>query len=214
MRSWFAIDGTLPPVDFHGNADIRFPEALVEAMVDRYSQPGDRVLDPFCGFGTTLGVCSRMGRTPVGFERDAGLYRYAHDAVVPPGRLYHDLAENIAAYALPAFDLLLTSPPFRAFHDATSIESDDYYRELVSVFRHLRPHLKARAPVIVETVNLIGDDGYSVPRAFRSALALTELFAFEREYVCCCDGAGVEVTPGYHHSYLMVFRNTTAEPAP
>jgi hypothetical protein len=213
MKSWFAIDGTLPPVDFDGNADIRFPEALVETMVARYSQPGDHVLDPFCGFGTTLGVCTRMGRTAVGFERDDALYRHARAAVAPPGRLYHDRAENIAAYALPPFDLLLTSPPFRAFRTATAIGSEEYYRDLVGVFRHLRPHLKARAPVIVETVNLLDDDGYSVPRAFRSALALAELFAFEREYVCCCAGAGVEVTPGYHHSYLLVFRNA-AEAGP
>lgn len=207
MRSWFAIDGDLDPIDFDGNTDVRFPEALVEAMVGLFSLRGDHVLDPFCGFGTTLNVCSRMGRIGVGFERDERIYRYARQTVVAPGRLYHDLAQNISTYALPKFDLLLGSPPFRSFRDDTDVESEEYYRDLITVFRALRPHVKAGGYVVLEAVNLLGDGRPSVPRAFRCALALTELFAFEREYVCCNRGE-TEVSHGYHHSYLLVFRNT------
>lgn len=206
MRSWFAIDGDLAPIDFEGNTDIRFPEPLVETMVGRFSRRGDHVLDPFCGFGTTLNVCSRMGRIAVGFERDERIYRYARQTIVAPGRLYHDLAENISTYALPKFDLVLGSPPFRSFRDDADVESEEYYRDLLSVFGALRPHLKAGGYVVLEAVNLIGDRGPSVPRAFRCALTLTELFDFDREYVCCNRGE-TEVSQGYHHSYLLVFRN-------
>ncbi|MBV8678428.1 MAG: hypothetical protein JO355_14800, partial [Planctomycetaceae bacterium] len=34
--------------------------------------PGDRVLDPFLGSGTTLKVCQTMGRSGVGFEINRG----------------------------------------------------------------------------------------------------------------------------------------------
>ncbi len=34
------------------------------------SRPGDLVLDPFCGSGTTGVVCARLGRRFVGIERE------------------------------------------------------------------------------------------------------------------------------------------------
>lgn len=214
MKSWFVIDGRLPTIDFQGNTDIRYPEALVERMLERYSRPGDSVLDPFCGFGTTLKVCARMGRRAVGFERDDNIYRYALADLPADGRLYHDAAENIGAYALPQFDLLLSSPPFRSFRDPASLDFDGYYVDLVRVFGALREHLKPDARVIVETVNLAAPDDRSVPRAFRSAIALAELFAFEREYICC-NSADAQVTEGSDHSYLLVFRNAPpTQPAP
>lgn len=45
-----------------------FPEELVALMVETYTNPGDVVLDPFLGSGTTLKVARVMGRTGVGFE--------------------------------------------------------------------------------------------------------------------------------------------------
>jgi DNA modification methylase len=41
-------------------------------VIERYSRPGDWVLDPFCGFGTTLVVAERLGREPLGFENLTG----------------------------------------------------------------------------------------------------------------------------------------------
>lgn len=213
MKSWFAIDGDLAPIDFEGNTDTRFPEPLVEIMVRLFSRKGDYVLDPFCGFGTTLNVCSRLGRNAVGFERDGRIYRYARETIVHPSRLYHDHAENIASYGLPEFDLVLASPPFRSFRNDVEIESEEYYCYLLAVFTALRPHLKLDGYVVLEAVNLLdGDRGPTVPRAFRSALTLMELFDFDREYVCCNRGE-TEITRGYHHSYLLVFRNRAQPPA-
>lgn len=45
-----------------------FPEALVEPFVLSYSKPGDIVLDPFCGSGTTLKVALKHGRRAIGFD--------------------------------------------------------------------------------------------------------------------------------------------------
>jgi len=33
--------------------DVHFPEALVVAVFEEYTSPGDRVFDPFAGYGTT-----------------------------------------------------------------------------------------------------------------------------------------------------------------
>lgn len=206
MNSWFLIDGTLPEIDYPGDTNCRYPETLVELVVNHYSGENDWVLDPFCGFGTTLTVCSRMNRNAVGFEKNEALYRYVRPKVTLPSVLHHDHAENIGSYSYPRFNLLLTSPPFRSFRDQSHIDHEDYYHYLVGVFGALRPALAADAYIVVESVNLLSESGETIPRAFRSALALASLFHFEREHVCCNTGK-IEVTPGYQHSYLLVFRN-------
>jgi hypothetical protein len=43
-----------------------FPPALARYFVAKYSQRGDRVLDPFCGKGTALFEAGRLGRIPLG----------------------------------------------------------------------------------------------------------------------------------------------------
>jgi len=45
-----------------------FPEKLVEPFVKVLSNPGDIVLDPFCGSGTTGAVALRLGRGFIGID--------------------------------------------------------------------------------------------------------------------------------------------------
>ncbi len=44
------------------------PEALLERIIESSSSPGDVVLDPFCGCGTTIAVAQRLGRTWIGID--------------------------------------------------------------------------------------------------------------------------------------------------
>ncbi len=44
------------------------PVALYERIVKTFSNPGDLVLDPFVGSGTTLLACKRTGRNAIGFD--------------------------------------------------------------------------------------------------------------------------------------------------
>ena len=46
------------------------PLELVERAITNSSRPGDRILDPFCGSGTTLIACERSGRRGIGIELD------------------------------------------------------------------------------------------------------------------------------------------------
>jgi modification methylase len=48
------------------------PEALLARVLLSSTKPGDVVLDPFFGTGTTGAVAKRLGRHYVGIERDAG----------------------------------------------------------------------------------------------------------------------------------------------
>jgi modification methylase len=62
------------------------PEALLHRVLLASSRPGEIVLDPFCGTGTTGAVAKRLGRRFIGIERDpayAALARERIDAVTP-----------------------------------------------------------------------------------------------------------------------------------
>lgn len=49
---------------------ISFPRALPDRFIRQYTNPGDLVLDPFCGVGTTCRVAAELGRRAIGFEID------------------------------------------------------------------------------------------------------------------------------------------------
>ncbi|HWL84263.1 MAG TPA: site-specific DNA-methyltransferase, partial [Polyangiaceae bacterium] len=44
------------------------PEALLERLLRSLSDPGDLVLDPYAGSGTTLSVAARLGRRFIGID--------------------------------------------------------------------------------------------------------------------------------------------------
>ena len=45
-----------------------FPAALAERCILTSTRPGDTVLDPFCGSGTTYRSAQRLGRAPIGID--------------------------------------------------------------------------------------------------------------------------------------------------
>jgi len=45
-----------------------FPDELVARLLRIYSRPGDVILDPFLGTGTTMRVALRLGRSCIGYE--------------------------------------------------------------------------------------------------------------------------------------------------
>lgn len=45
------------------------PEALLERVITSLTDPGDLVLDPYCGSGTTLAVAHRLGRRAWGIDQ-------------------------------------------------------------------------------------------------------------------------------------------------
>jgi len=44
------------------------PAFLIWNLVQRYTQPGDTVVDPMAGSGTTIDVCKEEGRKVIGYE--------------------------------------------------------------------------------------------------------------------------------------------------
>jgi len=57
------------------------PEALLHRVIVASTKPGDVVLDPFFGSGTTGAVAKRLGRHFIGLERDADYVRLARKRI-------------------------------------------------------------------------------------------------------------------------------------
>ncbi len=60
--------------DYTGNRlhPTQKPLEPLEQLVRTFSRPGDLVLDPFCGSGSSLAAAQRQGRDFLGIELDAG----------------------------------------------------------------------------------------------------------------------------------------------
>ena len=66
------------------------PEALLERVIRAASNPGDVVLDPFFGTGTSGAVAKRLGRHWIGIEREAAYIEVAQariEAVIPEAEI-------------------------------------------------------------------------------------------------------------------------------
>ena len=62
------------------------PEALLYNVIAAATNPGDVILDPFFGSGTTGAVAKKLGRDFIGIERDASYVKIARariDAIAP-----------------------------------------------------------------------------------------------------------------------------------
>lgn len=75
VSRWVGKDTVLPDNVLHIAAECGnkqhsavFPEALPEWFINLFTQPGDWVLDPFMGSGTTIAVARRLARRGAGID--------------------------------------------------------------------------------------------------------------------------------------------------
>ena len=91
-----AVPKIIPSADQHPTE--KSPR-LAQHFIGLHSKPGDVVLDPFCGSGSTLDAANRMGRKWVGIELDGQFCAMANErmrraVILPPdeamkeGRLF------------------------------------------------------------------------------------------------------------------------------
>lgn len=62
----------IPPISANAQERLGYPtqkpEALLERIIQTSSNPGDVVLDPFCGCGTTIAAAQKLGRCWIGID--------------------------------------------------------------------------------------------------------------------------------------------------
>ena len=57
------------------------PVKLMRELVEKFSKPGDLILDPFMGSGSTGRACANTGRRFIGIERNAGYFAIAQGLI-------------------------------------------------------------------------------------------------------------------------------------
>jgi DNA modification methylase len=84
----------------------RCPPQLVRWAIERYSAPGDVVLDPMCGSGTTLVEAGLCGRVPWGADIDplARLLALAKATLVDPALILAAAADLAVRLGTPDLD--------------------------------------------------------------------------------------------------------------
>ena len=212
MRSYIILPNIqshpLPP-GFCGN-DVRYSEALVAAFLQEFTSPGDIVLDPFAGFGTTMLVSESMERVAYGIEYEIERVRFVRSLLQAPDNMIHGNALELASYGLPACDFSMTSPPFMRKGDTenpftaystTGNGYDAYLQDLQRVYAQLADLMKPNSRVVIEAANLREPDGVTT-LAWDIADAVGQVLRFDTEVVV---GWEEPYGYGYDHSYCLVF---------
>jgi len=103
-----------------------FPVVLVQRLLEIYTKPGDLVLDPFMGTGSTLIAAQSTGRRAIGFEIAPQFVRIAQERLRDAGaspqdrttlNIHKEDARNLKSFVRSdSVDLVVTSPPYWNIH--------------------------------------------------------------------------------------------------
>jgi DNA modification methylase len=105
--------------DLKAQHPATFAESDIVRLIEFFTKPDQRVLDPFLGSGSTLVACAQTGRSGVGIELvehwaqiarqrlgDGGLFPTDQEVLVGDARV------RAAELGDESFDFIVTSPPY------------------------------------------------------------------------------------------------------
>jgi hypothetical protein len=194
----YVLPDDLRDSDVFAGRDVGWVEQM-RPFIAAFSRPGDLVLDPFAGFGTTLVAAALEGRRGLGIEvapdraRRIG-ERLARLALPPPDVRVGDCIALTPS--LPRVDLVATSVPYfgctggLAGGVAQRYADPDYATWLERMrltFKALVPSL-ARGGHLIVMVENVRVGGHFVPQAWDVARLLAERFVMQDERVIIYPG--------------------------
>ena len=162
--------------------DIHFTEALAASVIGHASRPGELVLDPFAGYGTTVAVAERMGRRAIGIELVPEHLEIARRRTGGRVPLILGDAREVARLVAGPVDLVLTSPPYMpaAGHPENPLtgygagdgDYATYLRDLGALFAQLAGLLRPGGQLIVNVANVMAADETVTPLASDLAVVI------------------------------------------
>ena len=190
--------------------DVHFTERVAAAVIERLTSPGDLVLDPFAGFGTTLAVANRLGRRAVGVELLPERVALIRDRA-PGCTVIEGDARGLHELVAEPVDLCLTSPPYMTanahpHNPLTAYETIDgeygtYLEHLARLARTVRELLRPGGHLVVNAAN-IRYVGQTTALAWDVARAVGRVLPFLGETVIVWDALPHDLTG----DYLLTFR--------
>ncbi|RRJ30885.1 site-specific DNA-methyltransferase [Halocatena pleomorpha] len=202
--------------------EVRTPDALVARFLREFTEAGDRVIDIFAGFGTTLIVAERLDRVPFGVEYEADRVAHIESRLSTPTHVRHGSVLDLEPSWFPPCECCFTSPPFMTrtmnenpFENYTGRSTyEQYLTDIETAFARLDAVVAPGGHVIIDVAN-VKHDGTVTPLAWDIADTVSNVFDFEGEVVITWDGDGSPISRdgrfgyGYDHTYCHVFRKST-----
>lgn len=204
----------LKKIKWNGRSDMRYPDAFAEKFILEYTKKGDKVFDPFSGFGTTLTVAQKLGRIGIGIEYEKDRCDYISKKLKSPNKVIHGSSLKIKDYKLPKFDFCITSPPYMRSFDPENPFSNyskkgsyaQYLKDIKKIYTQIKQIMKKNATIVIEIQNTFGKGHPMTPLAWDVSKEISKVFHFERELVYCYTNG--ELKPNStNHSYCLIFKN-------
>ena len=190
--------------------DVHFTESVATLVIDGLTSPGEVVLDPFAGFGTTLLVATRLGRRAIGVELLPERVALIRDRA-PGTTVIEGDARGLHELVTEPVDLCLTSPPYMTanahpHNPLTAYETVDgdyrtYLEHLARLARTVHGLLRPGGHFVVNVAN-IRHRGHTTPLAWDVARAVGHVLPFLGETVIVWDVLPHDLTG----DYLLTFR--------
>jgi len=123
--------------------------SIAKQAIETYTKPGQFVLDPMCGIGTTIAEAARLGRIGLGVEYEhrwavmarRNLELAAEQGAPGDGKIWRADSRNLPPDLADTFagrvGLVLTSPPYgKANHGQVAVEGRAGHRGAVEKWDH------------------------------------------------------------------------------
>lgn len=218
MKPWIALSRAelrdqRPPGE---TEDVHFTESLARAVITEFSIPGDLVLDPFAGFGTTPYVACQLDRRAVAVELLPERAACIRHRISAAAEVITADARDLASIVTTPVDLCFTSPPYMTAtghpeNPLTGYSTMDgdyqtYLREIERVFAAVASLLQPEGHAVVNVANL-ASDGMITPLAWDIARRISRHLTLRQEVFICWD----QQPPGLSGDYCLVFRKPQAK---
>ncbi|NHJ00823.1 MAG: site-specific DNA-methyltransferase [Candidatus Heimdallarchaeota archaeon] len=209
-KSWFIADGKASEISHEIELHpASFPPAMIQEFIEFFTKPGEKVIDPFLGTGSTMVACDQCQREGVGIE----LYEKYVDTAKSrtSAEIYQGDAREIIYELIhkgEKFSLCITSPPYwriltkRKDYNQKArkkkgldlqygknpkdlgliSERENFLCELVQIFFQIKELLVDKGHLIIFVQN-VREKGELFPLAFELALRLRSEFKFLGEKI-------------------------------
>jgi DNA modification methylase len=144
QKSWF-VHNPPPRKDDVLRHPAKFPETLVQEFIEFFTKPGETVLDPMAGTGSTLVAALRCGRHSYGVELNPGYAQIAQEIIADEKENLGASAQQLTAriisgdaakltklageFEIPLIDYIITSPPYWDMLHAKGAETQQKRRQ-------------------------------------------------------------------------------------